>query len=325
MDNPLIEDVVTADFTNGVRIQNDFFTFCFGNPPYMEDDEQEKGRTERTFLEKVTGSYLKKGGILVWVIPHTRFAEIPTIRYLMNHYEWLGVWKFREEEFKKWHQVVFIGRKSNNTFHTADEVMEKVRDYSELENIGTLPGTFEGTDLYRSIEILPSDPEKLKLFTSQEFDANAALELLCGNPPMEDYRKMVNNLCTQPEFRAGDIGKPPIPLKKDSLYLLATSGAGQGKVGEKGKDLHLQRGVAEIVEHVSYEKDKANADKEIMTVTTSTEVTMTVIETSGKITRSLLTGITPKRRRPPLRITVRKPAWIRRNSLSSCRDRLLNT
>lgn len=283
-ENPLIESVVEADFTNGVQIQNDFFTFCFGNPPYMADDEEEKGRTEKTFLEKVTGNYLRKGGVLVWVIPYSRFAEITTIRYLMNHYEWLGVWKFREEEYAKWKQIVFVGRKGNNTFHSAEEVVDKLKDFSDVGLLPVLPDTFEGTDLYESIEVLPSDPEKLKTFTSKEFDADAAISLLCTYPPMEDYRKAVDRYCTQEEFKAGDIGSPPIPLKKDSLYLLATSGAGQGEVGELGEDLHLQRGVAEIVEHVSYEKDKGNADKEVMKVTTSTEVTMTVIETSGKIT-----------------------------------------
>ncbi len=280
--NPYITQVIPADFLNGVKIQNDFFTFVFENMPYMADDE-EGGRYERKFLEK-TVKYMAKGGVAVLVIPYSFFSDISTIRYLMNHFEWEGVWKFREEEYKKWHQIWFVGRKSNSTFHTAEEVADKARDYSDVDAIPVLPETFEGTDLYESIEVLPSDPDKLKTFTSLEFDAEAAISLLCSNPPMEDYHKIVNGFCTQPEFKAGDIGNPPIPLKKDSLYLLATSGAGQGEVGEEGEDLHLQRGVAEIVEHVSYEKDKANADKEIMKVTTSTEVTMTVIETSGKVT-----------------------------------------
>ena len=283
-ENPHIVDVVSADFTNGVRIQNDFFTFCFGNPPYMADEDEEEGRLEKTFLERVTAKYLKKGGILVWVIPYSRFADASTVRYLMNHYEFLDVFRFRENEYRKWHQVVFIGRKTENTFHDAEEVLSKAKEYAYEEMIPVLPDTFEGTELFGSIEVMPSDSSKLKLFTSLEFDAEGAYKFLASFPDLSDYYRLVDDYVTVPEYDAGDIGSPPIPLKKDSLYLLATSGAGQGEVGTEGVDLHLQRGVAEIVENISYEADSSNADKEVMVVTTSTEVSMTIVETSGRIT-----------------------------------------
>ena len=40
-ENPLLEEVLEADFLEGVRIKNNVFSFVFGNPPYMEDDLDE--------------------------------------------------------------------------------------------------------------------------------------------------------------------------------------------------------------------------------------------------------------------------------------------
>ena len=80
-----------------------------------------------------------------------------------------------------------------------------------------------------------------------------------------------------------NLGKPPIPLKKDSLYLLATSGSGQGLTGsEENSDLHLQRGVAEVIEESEYSTDEKG--KEIEKVISRTKVSMTVVENDGKIT-----------------------------------------
>ena len=284
---PEIEDLLPCDFTNGVQIKNQAFSFCFGNPPYMDDDEGEfKERLEKVFLERVSDKYLKKGGILVWVIPYYIFSESAYLRLLMNRYDFLGVWKFRPEEYKKYHQVVFVGRRRQNRLALISEIKEVAARYDDIEKIEELPLTFEGTDLYHSIDVEPTRAADVTLFAPIVFDVEGAFRYLCSNPSMDDYHKLVSAIASQKEFKATDIGKPPIPLKKDSLYLMATSGAGQGFAGEKGKDLHLQRGVAEIVEHIEYEDDPSDPDGEgLMKVTSHTSITMTIIETSGKITR----------------------------------------
>lgn len=283
-----IEEVLSADFTNGVNIKNNAFSFCFGNPPYMDDEDTEdgkRGRLENTFLTKVTGSYLKYGGILVWVIPYRNFMDSQTLKYLMSHYEKIGVWKFWPDEYSKWHQIVYVGRKIfAKGIPLADELAQERAMYEE-ETMEVLPSTFKGTDLYESIEVNPTRSEEITLFSTRVFDPRLAFEYLVKpETDITDYRQAVSRKVTQKKYASNDLGRPPIMPKADSLYLMATSGSGQGLAGTPGKDLHLQRGTAEVIEETEYKPDPNNAEKDIAVVTTRTKVSMRVIETNGKIT-----------------------------------------
>ena len=280
--NPYVEECIEADFLNGTRIKRDAFSFVFGNPPYMADDISEtgeKGRIEKVFLERVTNNYLKREGILVWVIPYRSFYEPASLRYLLNHYEPLAVYRFRPEEYAKWKQIVFIGRKKATSMISADDFKEAASKY-ELEQLQELP---EEPEIM--IDVPPSDSKEVTSFTTLEFDTSLALGYLASpdcEKGMEDYRKLCQNLVTQKEYQVLNIGKPPIPPKKDSLYLMSTAGCGQGKAGKEGVDLHLQRGVAEVVEDTVYEENENG--EQVAVVTSRTQVTLTVVETNGKIT-----------------------------------------
>ncbi len=284
-EKPEIEELLPCDFTNGVRIKNQAFSFVFGNPPYMTSDEGEfKERMEKIFLERISDKYIKKGGVLVWVIPYRIFSDPAYLRLLANRYDFLGVWKFRKKEYDKWKQVVFIGRRRQNRISLVSDIQELAKKYETVDLIEELPLTFEGTELFESIEVESTDPDSITEFAPLKFDADSAYLMLGKRPLSDEYHKLADKCTSQEEFRAADIGKPPIPLKKDSLYLMATSGAGQGIAGVRGEDLHLQRGVAEIVEDIQYVESDGDSDSELMKVTSHTAITMTVIETSGRIT-----------------------------------------
>lgn len=280
-ENPHIEECLEADFLSGVRIKNNAFTFCFGNPPYMDDelDEGGKDRMEKQFLEKVT-HYLAKEGLLCWVIPYKSFIDSSNMRFTMNHYDILAVYRFRESEYKKYHQIVMVARKRECRQVLRQEVESELLKYP-LESIPVLSS--EPKELF---EVYPSEADKVTLFSKKEFDATAAYERLCdmdSDSAFDDLNNYLNRALTQEQYQVNELGKPPIPLKKDSLYLLATSGSGQGLTGsEETRDLHLQRGVAEVIEESEYITDaEGNVTGE--KVISRTKVTMTVIEQSGKI------------------------------------------
>ena len=282
-----ITDVLSADFTNGVNIRNNAFSFCFGNPPYMDDDDTEDGKRERlenTFLNKVTGSYLKIGGILVWVIPYRNFIDSVTLKYLMSHFEKIGVWKFWPSEYEKWHQIVYVGRKiATRGIPLADELAKERALYDEA-TMEELPKTFAGTDLFESVLVEPTKAEDITLFATKVFDPFVAFSFLTDRSlNIEDYNTAVSRRVTQKQYSSNDLGRPPIMPKPDSLYLMGTSGSGQGLAGTLGKDLHLQRGNAEIVEETEYQPDPSNPEKEVAVVTTRTKVSMDIIQTSGVI------------------------------------------
>ncbi len=281
--NSDLESVIEADFTCGVKISNNRFSLCFSNPPYLDDDSDgSRVRMETVFLEKITGAYLAKGGILVYVIPHSRFME--NLRYIAGHYDILDVYRFWPEEYQKWHQVVFIGRKSGYARIPLKDEMQALRErFEDAEKVPVLPQTFVGTEKYRDVEVMPSKAEELTLFAPKELDPVAALKFLSDGPDMDDFLKMRDKAVTQVEFTSSDLGQPPIRPKKDLVYLMQTAGVGQGLAGEPGIDAHLQRGVAEVVEESEYAEDeKGHVDS--VKVLTRTKVTMSIIETNGTIT-----------------------------------------
>lgn len=275
--NPLIEECLKADFLNGVRISNNAFSFCFGNPPYMTDRmDGDSERTERQFLEKV-GYYLKKDGILVWVIPYSVYTEESYFRYFNSRYELLHCFRFREREYDKYHQLVLVAKKrSFLVSFQKDKFISMLAAVDDEDKIPELPDSFT-----EKIPVPCSDSKEISLFAPKEFDLDAAYANLDNQMPPA-LCKVFDKKVSVPHYLVTSMGRPLIPLKKDSMYLLATSGGGQGLTGsEETNDLHLQRGVAEIIEENQLEY---KGDKTVCRSTTRTQVTMTIVQNNGKIT-----------------------------------------
>ena len=282
--NPLICELLKADFKDCI-IRRNSFSFCFGNPPYIteKNDAGIAERTEYWFLDKVN-NYLKTNSVLVWVIPLRIMSEEAYIRNWCRNYETLALYKFRDSEFDKFKQCVIIGRKVSTRLVGKDEA-ESFR-HKWLSDVKDLP--HEPTE---RIEVFPSQEKDITLFTTKFFNFNEAFELLKKGLP-DDIGNYFEKKVTVPCFSGGELKRPPIPLKKDSLYLLATSGYGQGLAGsEENRDLHLQRGVAEIIEtervvgeDFSYE-DEDEDKPGTLVVQTKTSISMSIIENNGTITR----------------------------------------
>lgn len=286
-ENPYVEQVLSGDFLTDVRISGKVFSFVFGNPPYLTEKEEEENltsmdnRLEWKFLEKVT-NLMMTGGILVWVIPHRIFTDSFYFGRYLNRFELLKVYKFRKSEYEKFKQVVIIGRRLAGTKGLMRSKKEELLADMELEKLKELPEDFKESE---KILVPASAPEQLKTFCLKEFDTEEAGRILDSSSFM-DVRKVIGKELKQETFNTVDMGQPVIPLKKDSLYLCATAGAGMGLVGSEG-DLHLQRGNVEMVETVEYEKDPTNPNKMIAVSVTKPQVSMTIVENSGKISHLL--------------------------------------
>lgn len=282
--NDHVAACVKADFLDGFTARHDAFSFCFANPPYLSqttNDGNGKQRTEKAFLDKI-GDYLKRNAILVWVVPINVFSETAHVRLWMRDYETLALFKFRGTEFEKFHQVVAIGRRRHRGFIQSEEVAQFMEEWINY-GIRELP-----TDLEPQIQILPSQEKAIDLFTTKVFDSGVAEEFLQKKGLGGDLTAIFEQGITQKTYLPARLDRPPIPLKKDSEYLLLTSGFTDGLVGsEEEENLHLMRGVAKVVDHeriatsIDEETDEVTSSK--MIVTTSTEVEVRIIESSGKI------------------------------------------
>lgn len=277
--DPGFEAILKADFLTGVRIKNSAFSFVFGNPPYMEDDLGGTGeRMELSFLKKVV-NYLGRDGVIVWVIPYRVFVEDSFFRFWTTRFETLGVYKFHPEEYAKYKQVALIGRKTGIRAFMKEEMLAFRAKYSSIDNVEELPVNYEG----ELIEVKPSESKDVTLFGCTIFDPKEAQDLLIerGN----DLDKVFSQYASTPEYVASDIGRPPIPPKNDSMYLLSVCGVGSGKAGTEGDDLHLQRGIAEVIEEKVSEVDETGTKKSVVDkVTTRTAIKMTLIQSNGEIT-----------------------------------------
>lgn len=273
-----IEACLQADFLSGVVIQHNSFSLCFGNPPYLDDEigEEIKQRCEKSFLEKVTANYLKKGGVLIWIVSDKILGVLG--RYLLGHYDVKALYRFRKKEYEKWKQTVFVGVKKDSSFCSKDEIDVFIGRCREMEELPEHPS--------ERVSVPQSCADDISTFATKEFDADSAYKLLDDTAEIgaqtSDYDDLLSQIVTQKSYGANDIGTPPIPLKRDSLFLLAAAGVGQGIVGTAGEDMHLQRGVVRVVEDVRVLDDENGTSA--VSVTQRSQVAMHLIETSGKIT-----------------------------------------
>jgi hypothetical protein len=118
-------------------------------------------------------------------------------------------------------------------------------------------------------------------------DCDAALQYL-SKSISDDLCLAFDSNVSQKSYGEQKLGNPPIPLKKDSKYLLVTAGFTDGVVGSVAtNDLHMMRGVANVVENIHYsdfDEEEAGNDSNTMTVTTSTQMEIRVLENNGTIT-----------------------------------------
>jgi Uncharacterised methyltransferase family (DUF6094) len=102
---------LVTDYQN-TRISHGSFSLLYLNPPYdwaaKETDIETSERYERTFLRD-TIKYLCPGGILAYLIPQKRL-DGHIARMLSYRFEDLSIYRFPEDEYKAFKQIIVFGR-----------------------------------------------------------------------------------------------------------------------------------------------------------------------------------------------------------------------
>lgn len=266
--------VIGADFLNGIKVSNKSFSYVFSNPPYGVDADR-KERLEKLFMEKFF-NYMIPGGILCYVIPYPVFMDEKFLKPFFSRFNPLAVFRFDDAEYAKFHQICVIAQRRNVVGFLRKWYEEFLPKVDELEKLAYLPK--ETDPIERKIPVPESSDEKLVYFTTLAFDAKAAGEKLRGG----NLYSMIGRKGFVPEYRATELGRPAVPLKKDLLYLCAISGGGQGLTGSKeNHDLHLQRGVAKVL--TDNRVVTAPDGKKELVESSYTKITLNVIENDGTI------------------------------------------
>ncbi len=98
------------------RISHEAFHLLFLNPPYLSviNESGSRSRHEKRFLIESL-PMLTYGGLMIYVIPYYRLTS-DIYRILTDNFEDLSVWRFSDDEFRKFKQVAVLGiRKRRDT------------------------------------------------------------------------------------------------------------------------------------------------------------------------------------------------------------------
>ena len=269
--NDFIDYYLNADFLNGVKISHNVFGFCFANPPYGQSEEGI--RLEQRFMEKLH-PYLKASAPFALVLPYYIATDEKFLKSYMARFQPVAFFKFDDAVYKSFQQTVLVGlrRKSIGYLRSSfDEFYGRIKD---IKDVPYLPMSRD--EVKRPLMAVKSSESAVEYFTTLEFNRKKAGEYLsCSSLDGKLGEFMVK------KYTAGMIGRPPVPLKKDLLYLLAVAGGGQGLVGSnENQDVHLQRGVARVVKSNSIiENGERLEDVE----KSYTQITLHIIENDGSI------------------------------------------
>lgn len=274
--------IIQADFLSGMKMSYTSFGMCFANPPYRKADKLNEESLETQFMRGIY-PLLKKFGVLVYVIPHYTLSNLTDfIKPFLVRFDPIAVYRFDDKEYAQFQQCVLIGRRRNRMADWSDEMNELKERFRERvanpENIPYLPALDEEIEEDRLVVVPASPARDVQTFTTRFFDYAKAGSALTERSPL--YKEESRRLEAQ-RYQQAELTKPPVPLKKDLLYLCAIAGGGQGYCGsEENGDLHLQRGV---VKTISTEElvGKENGNGSVIVEHTRAAVSMTVLENDG--------------------------------------------
>ena len=130
------------------RISRDVFHLVFLNPPYLSVMQEggSRARSEKQFL--VDSLYhLMDGGLLIYIIPYYRMTS-DICRILCDNIEDIQMFRFLDNEFKKFRQIAVMGIKKPKS-DGSDKVEKLVQAASDIEHMPPI------TDLETERYILP--------------------------------------------------------------------------------------------------------------------------------------------------------------------------
>lgn len=197
------------------RVSNEAFHLMLLNPPYLSvmTENGNNSRSEKRFLIDSI-SHLLYGGLLIYIIPYYRLT--PDIcRVLCDNYEDLTVWKFMGEEFKRFRQIVIVGKRIKRRDGSAlvAELAEFAVNPDKISALSELP---------KNRYVLPKIEKKVDLFKGAEFNvAELAEQLSRSNSFSRLFEKSKLD---------SDVKRPLLPLNIGQVGLIGGSGLINGLV-----------------------------------------------------------------------------------------------
>ncbi|MGV8080981.1 MAG: DUF6094 domain-containing protein [Syntrophales bacterium] len=252
---------LVTDYQN-TRIRHGAFSLLWLNPPYdwtTRDSETDRSeRYERTFLRDCV-PYLRPQGVLVYLIPQRRL-DPQIARMLSYRFEKIQVYRFPEEAYRSYRQLVILGVLKNRP-----EKDEAQAEY--LKNCGshTIPVPHLPVDPPQLYEV-PLSPNRGDLvFRSRDIDPRELEEEIRRHGLFDQLRDLTTPL------RMVERIKPIMPLRHGHLAQVLACGLMNGVVWDREhKAPLLIKGVTkkEVRHSVEIEGDcEKHIEKDLIRIT----------------------------------------------------------
>ena len=222
------------------RISRETFHALFLNPPYLNviGEGGTKARSEKRFLVESLHN-LMQGGVLMYIAPYYRLTY-DICRVLCDNFKNISVYRFLNDEFKKFSQVVVFGVKKKRD--DGSELAEKLSQYAMLPDKIPLIDT-----LVPESYVLPEIPKTVEVFKGATFNLGELQRQLAKS-------KSINLLFEKSRIDAME-KRPLLPLNIDQVGLIGGSGLINGYVDCENPHVIKGRIIKEVKK---YENEEEN-------------------------------------------------------------------
>jgi tRNA1(Val) A37 N6-methylase TrmN6 len=221
----ILTKCLVTDYQN-TRISHSSFSLMWLNPPYdwaARDSEIETSeRYERTFLRDCI-PYLCPGGIIVYLIPQRRL-DTHIARMLSYRFEQISVFRFPEEEYKAFKQLIILGRLKKSPFKD-DSTAEYLKNCGQMKAV--VPYLPEKPPHVYEVPVSPA--KAAFLFRSKEIDVNELAQEIQEHGLFPQLRQMTTPLSMAERIR------PVMPLRYGHLAQILACGLMNGIVWDSEK------------------------------------------------------------------------------------------
>lgn len=242
------------------RVSANAFSLLFLNPPY---DQDERSRLEHRFLLQST-SWLAPRGLLIYIIPQGRYHEV-TLRCLASWYEGIRIFRFPDEEYRRFKQTVLFGMKKPRA--SPDPALMEEMQIKLYRALPELP--VQSTPVYS----LPPVSSEGLLFRSGEVGPEEAL-------PEIDHHGVWQMLEVKENLEPGEtkeIVRPLMPLRQGHLAQLIAAGFINNQVLEKGgKRLLIKGRTVKSAVKLPAEDEKTEIERDVI------RTTITALDEKGR-------------------------------------------
>ena len=223
---------VLSDSYQSLITSRDGYNFLHLNPPYDHDDED--GRLEYQWLWRCR-PWLQPGGLLVWVVPQHLLKFRKAARYVLSHFDHVRVYRFPDEEYGQFRQIVLFGVRRKRATTPEVEAVDNLRAMAEgKEALPPLTAAEEPLYTLPSLAVKPGDFKFRSLFVDPAEALAEAAQY--GAATTDDWRRHLDPATAEAPLR------PLTPLKIGHMNSVIAAGHLNNQVLEEDDERLLIKG-----------------------------------------------------------------------------------